>query len=93
MGRLIREIRESPKFSVQCEDLGGAYKIDRALDAIKWILSANAEVYPVLPGLKSTRLVVTNAVMTPEGRIPKLRVYFKIVSETLVELVWIEEVL
>ena len=71
--------------------MGNARHVDDVLFAVKWILGVNAEIYPVLPGRRSLRLVVTDPFTTPEGRIPRLRVYFKIVDETLVELVWIEE--
>lgn len=91
MGRLIRTIVETNRFSKQCEALGGAYRIDQALDAIYWILSIHPEVYPVLPGLKSTRLVTTERFETPEGVVPRLRVYFRILYEDGVELLWIEE--
>ncbi len=71
--------------------MGGAQRIDQALYAVKWVLSVNAEVYPVLPGRRSLRLVTTDPFTTPEGRVPRLRMYFKIIDDDLVELVWIEE--
>lgn len=58
---------------------------------MRWVLAVNAEVYPVLPGLRSLRLAVTDPFTTPAGRVPRLRIYFKIVDDDLVELVWIEE--
>jgi len=36
------------------------------------------------------RLATTDAFTTPEGRMPKLRVYFKIMDADVVELAWIE---
>lgn len=91
MGRLIRTIVETKRFSKQCEALGGAYRIDQALDAVYWILSIRPEDYPVLPGLKSTRLVTTDRFETLEAATPRLRVYFRILYEDEVELLWIEE--
>ncbi|MDP9440525.1 MAG: hypothetical protein M3P49_17595 [Actinomycetota bacterium] len=45
----------------------------------------------MLPGRRSLRLVTTDPFTTPEGRVPRLRMYFKIIDDDLVELVWIEE--
>lgn len=91
MGRLIRTVIETSRFSKQCEALGGAYRIDQALNAVYWILSTHPEIYSVLQGLKSTRLVTTDRFETPEGAVPRLRIYFRILYEDEVELLWIEE--
>lgn len=37
------------------------------------------------------RLAVTDPFTTPAGRVPRLRMFFKIVDDDLVELVWVEE--
>jgi hypothetical protein len=94
MGRLIDPrfaLRESAEFSAQCASLGGAYRIDQALEAIYWILERQPESYPVIPGLEKTRLVTTHRFVDSQGVLPKLRVYFRIESEDEVLLLWIEE--
>lgn len=94
MGRLIEPryaLRESNEFSTQCAQLGGAYRVDQALAAVYWVLERYPEAYPVVRGLKRTRLVTTHRFVDAEGTIPRLRVYFKIQSEDEVLLLWIEE--
>lgn len=94
MGRLIEPryaLRESNEFSEQCAELGGAYRVDQALAAIYWVLERYPAAYPVLRGLKRTRLVTTHRFVDAEGAIPRLRVYFRIESEGEVCLLWVEE--
>lgn len=92
MGRLvIRTVWESAEFTKQCEVLGGAYRLDDALRGFNWILSTQPELYPVLPGLKTTRLVTTDSFIGLAGTSPRLRVYFRILNDNDVEMLWIEE--
>lgn len=94
MGRLINPpyaLRESVECSAQCEALGGAYRVDQALESIYWVLERHPEAYDVVPGLKTTRLVTTHRFEDPQGVLPRLRVYFRIESEDEVLLLWVEE--
>jgi hypothetical protein len=95
VGRLINPryaLRESRRFSAQCEALGGAYRIDQALAAFYWVLERYPETYPVLPGLERTRLVTTHRSENAQGVLPRLRLYFQIEEgEDEVLLLWIEE--
>lgn len=86
-----RTLIESEEFSEQCRAFGGTYRIEQALAAVTWVLSARPEAYPVISGLKTTRLVTTDRFTDSEGTIPRLRVYFKVLNEDEVELLWIEE--
>lgn len=94
MGRLINPryaLRESAEFSEQCEALGGAYRLDQALKGAYWILERHPEAYSVLPGLERTRLVTTHRFEDAQGVLPRLRVYFQIVGDEEVLLLWVEE--
>lgn len=94
MGRLINPryaLRESAEFSAQCEALGGAYRLDQALEGVYWVLARYPEAYSVVPGLKRTRIVTTHRFEDAQGVLPRLRVYFRIESEDEVCLLWIEE--
>lgn len=52
-----------------------------------------ADIYPVLPGCRTLRVIRTEAFSRTGRRSPALRVYFKIIDDDLVELAWVEEVL
>lgn len=67
--------------------------MDRALEGVRWAVETNAEIFPILPGCRSLRMVRTNEFTGAAGDSPPLRVYFKIVNDHLVELRWVEEVL
>lgn len=56
-----------------------------------WVLRAQAEVYPVLPGFNETRLATTHRFVDSHGVIPRLRLYFQIPNDDEVLLLWIEE--
>lgn len=73
--------------------MGDAYDVDAALEGVYWALTTNADIYPVLPGCRTLRVIRTDAFSRTGGLSPMLRIYFKIIDETLVELAWIEEVL
>lgn len=67
--------------------------MDEALEGIFWTLSTNADIYPVLPGCRSIRAIRTDHFARPFGYLPVLRIYFRIISDDLVELAYIEEVI
>ncbi len=73
--------------------MGGAYAIDPALEGARWAVETNAELYPIMRGCRSLRMVRTNEFAGPAGDVPALRVYFKIISDNLVELCWVEELI
>ncbi len=94
MGRLINPrygLTFCHRFLAQCGALGGVYRIDQALEAFYWQLERYPEAYPVLPGLKTTRLVTSHRFEDAQGVLPRLRVYFRIESEDEVLLLCIEE--
>lgn len=66
--------------------------MDAALDGVRWVLANNADLFPVLPGCNSLRVVRTDEFARTGGLSPALRVYFRILSDDLVELAWVEEV-
>jgi hypothetical protein len=67
--------------------------VDDALTGVYWALTTKADIYPMLPGCRSLRAIRTDDFTRTTGRSPVLRIYFKIIDDTLVELAWIEEVL
>lgn len=67
--------------------------MDDALEGVYWALTTKAEIYPILPGCRTLRVIRTDSFPRTGGRSPALRIYFKIIDDTLVELAWIEEVL
>jgi hypothetical protein len=73
--------------------LGGAYDVDDALEAVRWTLATRAELYPILPGCRALRAIRTDEFSRTTGNTPALRVYFRILTDDLVELAWVEEAL
>lgn len=49
-------------------------RLDEALTGVEWALSTNPEVYDVVKGTVSTRLLKTDAL----GGLPPLRIWFRI---------------
>jgi hypothetical protein len=86
-----RELSEHPNFRQQCAEIAGQYnadehQIDDVLNGLVWAMSTNAEGFRKVPGLDMR-------VGFAFGRhpIPALKVYFRIVDENSVELLWVEE--
>ena len=73
--------------------MGGAYDIDDALEGVRWSLATRADLYPVIPGCKSLRAIRTDEFRRVVNVSPVLRIYFRILSDDLVELAWIETVI
>lgn len=67
--------------------------MDAALDGVRWALATNADLYPIIPGRRSLRMIRTDEFFRDTGFSPVLRIYFRIMSGDLVELSWVEEVL
>lgn len=91
MERVIRELHENPQFRQQCGEIARRYNanerhVDDALNGLTWAISTNAEGFRTVPGLEMR-------VGFAFGRdpIPALKVYFKIVGEHGVELLWVED--
>ena len=79
------------RFSAQCAELGTAYDIDEALKGVYFLLAMRADLYPVLPGCRTLRMISIGRFPRPFGYLPPLRIYFRITEDDLVELAWIEE--
>ena len=84
-----RQIIESKEYTEQIAALGGAKTLDAALDALLWAVCTKPEDFPVVPGLRFTRIATTDPV--PWLNLPTLVMYFQIKDEQRVELRWIEK--
>lgn len=72
-----RQVLESLTFTKQLSALGDIKRLDQVLAAVQLALTENAEIYPVVRGMRTTRLVKTLAV----GDIPAFNIWFTIDSD------------
>lgn len=91
MASVNRELSDHANFRHQCAEIADRYNtderhIDDVLNGLVWAMSTNAEGFRKVPGLDMR-------VGFAFGRnpIPALKVYFRIVDEHTVELLWVEE--
>ena len=88
-----RTIKESTQYTKQVKLLGGASRLDEALNGVIWAISNNPEVFDLVPGFGSIRIAKTDEKKTESGAIiPRLRVWFRIPPNNPheVELLYIE---
>jgi hypothetical protein len=88
--KLVNLIEEE-SFKLAVSKLGGAKRIDRALEAYVCALARKPEAYEIVPGWKTLRIAKTNAIELSENSIPPLIVWFRIDDKGNVRLLWIEE--
>jgi hypothetical protein len=92
MSTKFRELREEDAFTEAVKKLGGHEKIDDALECILEALSLRPEGFDLVPGWEPIRLAKTVAFTYEGEEIPALRVWFRIVSDELVSLMYVEAV-
>ena len=88
----MRELVESPDFNAQRTALGDPKRFDELLQALTWGISKRAEDFQVVPGMKEVRMAKTETISWPTKRVPSVRVFFKILNDNQVEMLWIEAV-
>lgn len=86
-----RTLVEEPSFSEAVKRLGGAEKIDPALDALIGALSRNPEGFETVPGFGPIRLAKTDPIDHGEA-VPGLRLWFAVKDSDHVHLLWIEAI-
>lgn len=94
MERVNRELIDHPNFRHQCAEVASRYEtderhVDEVLNGLVWAMSTNAEGFRVVPGLDMRAGFAFGR--HPVHPVPALKVYFRIVDENSVELLWIEE--
>lgn len=92
MGRVIRGLSEHPCFRQQCAEIARQYGtdesyIDDVLNGLTWAISTNAEGFRFVPRSKRMRVGFAFG----RNPVPALQVYFKILDEHNVELLWVQE--
>jgi len=70
-----RTLIHEPTYTYALQSLGADIRrLDNALTGVEWALSTNPEVYDIVRGTVSTRILKTDAL----GGLPPLRVWFRI---------------
>ncbi len=88
---MVRDVRESPLYMQHCATLGlDIERVDEALFNLKTALHIRAEVFPVVPRT-TWRCALVRAGLPVNA--DQLRVYFEIIDDRIVELVYLERVL
>lgn len=87
-----RTLIEEQAFTKAVEELGGAKAIDMALLSLCGPLDRRPEKFPKIPGHKDLRIAKTKE-MDVEGKtIPALRIWFRILGDGNISLLYIEEI-
>lgn len=87
-----RTLIEEELFSRQVKKLGGAFRIDDALDPIIEALATRPEGFSTIPGWEPFRLAKTVPLVSGGGdEIPGLRVWFRVENDE-VHLMYVEEI-
>ena len=91
--RVLRPLIELPSFAQSVERLGGARRIDKALEVLADALARRPEGFPLV-GDHGLRVARTDAIWDDAAGnvIPPLRLYFQIADRGEVLLWWIEEI-
>jgi hypothetical protein len=84
----VRTIRESPRFQLQCKELGLAIRrLDEVLIGATWAMAKHPEQLPLIPDT-DLRVVLT----APFPDLPALVIFARIADRNYVDLEWIETV-
>lgn len=87
-----RTLREEQSYKDSVKQLGGAERIDIALESIIEALSNRPEGFDLIPDFEPIRIAKTDHVSRPGGDIPALRLWFVIASDTEVSLLYAEKI-
>lgn len=90
-GQKRRTLQESDSYRLGFERLGDPKKLDDALLLVTEAIAYKAEVFDLVRPLKLIRLAHTEPYLSPDGVMPGLRVWFRIMDEDTVTLLYIEE--
>ncbi len=82
-----RTVVENETFTRMLHELGDIRRLDDVLRGVYWSLHQRAEEWPIVAGFERVRLAKTDEV----GGIPRLRIWFRILSDYEVELLAIEQ--
>ena len=86
-----RELVESSKFLKQLKSLGDIARSDEALCGLYTAISAHPEIFPVAhENWDDIRLARTRPVNSGASVTPKFSVWFKILDDDRIELLWTE---
>lgn len=83
-----REIVASKLFDEQARKLGNFRRLDEVLRGVEWALSTRPEEFPAIHN--EIRLVATDSYGTGKLHVPRLRIWFRILGESRVELLYVE---
>jgi hypothetical protein len=86
MAGKIRTLIESEEYAVAVKKLGGAHRLDSALNALTWAIATCAGDFEEVPGMSGIRLAKTD----PMKDAPRLLLWFSIVDEDEALLRYIE---
>jgi hypothetical protein len=87
----LREIVENHLYADQLGRLGDIERLDDALSGSVWAISNLAEEFPIVPGTTALRVVKTEKLKVRGGMV-QLRIWFTILNENQVELLFVEVV-
>lgn len=86
----MRTLVENETYTQSVNRLGGARRLDNLLELLTCSIAEKAEVFPKVPGFKGLRIAKTDKVSWKPS-IKRLKLFFRILDENRVELLWISE--
>jgi hypothetical protein len=87
----LRTLVESDEFTAQLSVLGNIAAIDEAVRGVLNGIATYAEAFDIVPGYQKLRIAKTDYFERDTGEvIPPLRIYFHIIDDDRVKLLWIE---
>ncbi|MCB1230495.1 MAG: hypothetical protein KDN19_09530 [Verrucomicrobiae bacterium] len=81
---------ENPFFEWELSRLGGVAELDEILMPVMWAIARMADSFPFAPESKSIRVATWKPVLTIQGDLIRLLVYFTILDLETVELISIK---
>lgn len=87
-----RTLVESKPFTQKLQEISSIKNSDEAIAVLLWAISTKPEFFPVIPGTTQLRIAKTNFYEREGTFIPPLRLWFKIVDEDTIELLYIETI-
>jgi hypothetical protein len=86
----VRVLVEDGGFTSQLSILGNLPFVDEAIRGVTNAIANFAEAFDLVPGFDRLRIAKTDNFDTARGPLPPLRIYFHIMDENRVKLLWIE---
>lgn len=85
-----RTLIHEESYDTSCKELEENPLLEPAIRGLMWGISKKAEEFDLLPNMNGVRIAKTDSMVTKNGVVPRVVIYFRILDGSNVSLLFIE---